>query len=143
MIYSAYATQSPSVGSGNDPAKLPLGHLNKAVAGGKLSEDLTFNHQGMRTCQIDEYGSEILSPGGLRRAVNGHGHGASIWLPGLERIETGEDQQCSTAVLRLERHHGHLCLLVRSEPGNGFAQPSSGRHDWYQESIATERGNCA
>src|SRR5687767_15649137 len=134
MIYSAWATRvSLSVGCGDDPAKLPLGELHKAVASSKLFEDITFNNQRMRTREIDEYGSEILSSGGLRCAVNGHWHGASIWLPGLERIETGEGQQGPTAVLRLERHHGHLRLLVRSEPGNGFAQTSSGRHDRYQE----------
>jgi len=69
---------SLSVRSGDDPAKLPLGELHKAVAVSKLFEDLTFNDQRMRTRQVDEYGSEILGSGGLRRAVNGHGHGASI-----------------------------------------------------------------
>ena len=131
-----------SVGSGDDPTELALGQLHKAVAASKLSEDLTFNHQRMRTRQIDEYGSEIFIPGGLRCVVNCHGHGASIWLPALECIETGEGQQCSTAVLRLERDYGHLRLLIRSEPSNGFAQTSSGRHHRYQQSIATERGNC-
>ena len=130
-----------SVGSGDDPTELALGQLHKAVAASKLSEDLTFNHQGMRTRQIDEYGSEIFIPGGLRCAVNCHGHGASIWLPALECIETGEGQQCPTAVLRLERHHGHLRLLVRCEPGDRVLQASSNRNDRNKQAIATECGN--
>jgi hypothetical protein len=55
MIYSAWATRvSLSVGCGDDPAKLPLGELHKAVASSKLFEDITFNDQRMRTREIDE-----------------------------------------------------------------------------------------
>jgi hypothetical protein len=53
MIYSAWATNQLSVGSGDDPAELPLGQLHQAVAGSKLAKDLTFNHQRMWTRQID------------------------------------------------------------------------------------------
>ena len=63
-------------------------------------------------------------------------------MPVLECIETGKGQQGPTAVLCLERHHGHLCLLIRSESANGFTQTRCCRHNRYQQSIATERGDC-
>jgi hypothetical protein len=93
------------VRSGDYPAELALGQLHQSMARSKLAKNFAFNHERIRTSHIDENGCQILIPGGLRRAVNCHGYGASIWLPALECIETGESQQCPTTVPRLERYH--------------------------------------
>ena len=127
--------------SGDHPAEPALGQLDKPMARSKLAKNFAFNHECIRARHIDENGCQIFIPGGLRRAVKCHRYGASIWLPALECIQTGEDQQCSTTVLRLEAHHGHLRLLVRREPCDRLLQASSSCHDRDQQSIATECGN--
>jgi len=82
------------------------------MARSKLSEKLTFNHERMWPCPIDEYGCQILIPGGLRHAVNRYRYRARIWPPALECIEAGEGQQRSTPVMRLKCHDRHLSFLV-------------------------------
>jgi hypothetical protein len=131
-----------SLRSRDDPAEFTLGQLHKAMPGSKLSENLPFNHEWMRTRHIDEDGCQPFSSGGVRCAVNSDGHGASIWPPAAQCIETREGQQRMTAVLGPECHHRHLRLFVRCEPGDSLSQISSCRHNRNQESIATERSNC-
>jgi hypothetical protein len=132
-----------SLRSGDDPAEVILGQLHKAMPGSKLSENIPFNHECMRTRHIDQDRCQAFSSGGLRCAVNRYRYGASILLPALECIETSEGQQRMTAIRCPERHHRHLRLLVRSEAGDALPQMSSCRYDRNQQSIATECGNRA
>jgi hypothetical protein len=132
-----------SLRSGDDPAELTFGQLHKAMPGGKLCENLSFNHECMRTRNIDEDGCQAFSSGGVRCAVNRDRHRASIWLPAAECIETGEGQQRMAAIVAPECHHRHLRLFVRCEPGHGLSQMSCCRHNRNQQSITAKCCNGA
>jgi hypothetical protein len=79
----------PSYSSGH-PSELTIGQLHKAMASGKLMENIAFNDERMRPGYVDDYSGQIFTPCGLRCAVESHRYGASLWLPIPECIETGE-----------------------------------------------------
>jgi hypothetical protein len=125
----------------HDPAELTIGQLHQAVAGSKLSENLAVDHEWMRPRHIDKHRGQILIPGSLGSALNGHRYRASLRLPALQCIETGKGQQRSTAIPGLKCHYGHLGLLVGCEPGDCLSETSGSGHDGHQQPIAAERGN--
>ena len=107
----------------------------------ELPENLPFNHERMRIRHIDEERCQAFSPSGVRCTVNRHRYRASIWLPRVERIETGECQQGVTTILRPHCHHRHLRLFIRSETGDGLPLASCCCHDRNQQPLSTECGN--
>ena len=74
-----------------------------------------------------------------RSSVTGTGRASGCQLWSASRpVKTSSARRPSCA---WRRHHGHLRLLVRCEPGDRLLQASSSRHDRDQQSIATECDN--
>jgi hypothetical protein len=111
------------------------------MACSELPENLPFNHERMWIRHIDEERCQAFSQSCVRGTVNRHRYRASICLPPVQRIQTGERQQCMAAIRRLQCHHRHLRLFIRSETGDGLPQTSCCCHNWNQESLATKCGN--